>query len=435
MNILFVCHRFPYPPNRGGKIRPFNMIRHLAQKHRVIVATLAHSQQEVAQGAELRNHCHEVLVEVIPSAKRWMRAMCALPTLNASSAHYFWSAKLDRRIQQLQSRMPVDAVIVHCAFVAPYVRRLQAPFRMLDFGDLDSRKWSDYAKYQPFPWSAGYALEAFKLQRIERKLASEFDQCTVTAQGEFQSYQEMGVATPCQVIPNGVDAEYFHVSGNRPEHSNVIVFLGRMDYFPNIAGILHFVKDVFPLVRKRNPGAHLRIVGSNPVPAIQKLSLEPGISVTGHVPDVRPHVHDAGVAIAPLSIARGTQNKVLECMAMGIPVVASPQVAKGVQAAPDHHLLVGHAPHQFADHVVQLLNNPELRGRIAGAGRKQVLSTHSWAASMKLLDSITDNVSGQYAALRRSHATASKFTQPSCAAPTGQIMEEAGRIYRSERND
>lgn len=389
MNILFVCHRFPFPPHRGGKIRPFHMVRHLAEKHRVVVATLAHSEEELAQGSDLQKHCSEVIAEVVPSPKRWMRAASALPTSKASSARYFWSARLQRKIRELASRMPIDAVIVHCAFVADYVREIRAPFRMLDYGDLDSRKWSDYARCRSFPLSAGYALEAHKLQHIERTLAGEFDQCSVTAEGELQSYRELGVPTPCQVIPNGVDAEYFHFCGDRAQHSDVIVFLGRMDYFPNIDGILHFVKDVFPLVRSRNPAAQLRIVGSNPVPPIMALNQLPGISVTGLVPDVRPYVQDAAVAIAPLRIARGTQNKVLECMAMGVPVVASPQAAKGVQAFPDRDLLVGHTPNQFADHVIRLLSNTELRMRIAEAGRKQVLSAHSWAASMKLLDSIT----------------------------------------------
>ena len=390
MNILFVCHRYPYPPNRGGKIRPFNMIRHLSQKHRVVVATLAHSQEELAEGSALREHCSEVLAEVLPSSRRWMSAVGALPTPTPSSARYFWSPRLHSRIRELRSRMRMDAVIVHCAFVADYVRDVHAPFRLLDFGDLDSRKWSDYSKYRSFPWSAGYALEAFKLQQVERKLAVEFDQCTVTAQGELESYRELGISTPCSVIPNGVDAEYFHGPAERPQSSKTIVFLGRMDYFPNVSGILDFVKKVFPLVRSKVPDAQLRIVGSKPLAVIQELEKLENIAVTGHVPDVRPHVQDAAVAVAPLSIARGTQNKVLECMAMGIPTVVSAQVAKGVQAVPERDLLVGSSPERLADQIVRVIENPELRASLAEAGRKQVIAAHSWPASMRLLDSILE---------------------------------------------
>jgi sugar transferase (PEP-CTERM/EpsH1 system associated) len=388
MNILFVCHRYPYPPNRGGKIRPFNMILHLSQHHRVVVATLAHSQEELQQGADLSKHCSEVLAEVVPSPVRWMYAVSALPSAAPSSARYFHSSQLRRRIADLQSRMKIDAVIVHCAFMADYVRNVRAPFRMMDFGDLDSRKWLDYSRYTAFPFSLGYALETYKLERVERRLAQEFDHCTVTARGELESYRELGASTPCNVIPNGVDADYFHISRQPDQNYRTIVFLGRMDYFPNVSGVLDFVKNVFPLVRRQIPDAHLKIVGSNPVAKIRALENLGGISVTGYVPDVRPHVAGAAAAIAPLSIARGTQNKVLECMAMGIPVVASPQVAKGVQALPGRHLLVGANPQDFAAHVVRLLEDEPLRRSMAESARAQVVSEHSWPESMKLLDGI-----------------------------------------------
>jgi sugar transferase (PEP-CTERM/EpsH1 system associated) len=352
------------------------------------VATLAHSQEEVEQGSHLAHHCSEVLAEVVPSPMRWIRAAGSLPTAVPSSARYFWSGSLYRRIEDLQTRMNLDAVVVHCAFVAGYVKGVRAHFRLLDFGDLDSRKWHDYAKYRPFPWSAGYALEAFKLGRLERELASEFDHCTVTAPGEFESYEEMGSSTPCSVIPNGVDVEYFQLSRNRSSQSAVIVFLGRMDYFPNVAGILDFVENVFPLVRRQIPEASLRIVGSNPSPEVRALSQLPQISVTGFVHDVRPLVEDAAVAIAPMKIARGTQNKVLECMAMGIPVVASPQAARGVQAVPGIDLLVGDTARQFAGHVVNIIRNPGLRSSISEAARRRVVTAHRWDASMRLLDEV-----------------------------------------------
>jgi sugar transferase (PEP-CTERM/EpsH1 system associated) len=366
------------------------MIRHLNQKHHVTVATLAHSQEEVQQGNDLARHCSEVLVEVLPSPMRWIQAVGALPTLTPSSGHYFHSARLLSRIEEAQRRRRFDAVIVHCAFVAEYVRNISAPFRMLDFGDLDSRKWSDYAKYRAFPWSAGYAIEAVKLLRVERELARHFDYCTVTAQGELESYKEMGALTPARVIPNGVDTEYYRLSGTHRQDSLTVVFLGRMDYYPNVAGTLDFVEKVWPRIRDKVPDAKFRIVGSNPAARIRALQGRDGISVTGYVPDVRPHVEDAAVAVAPLSIARGTQNKVLECMAMGIPVVASAQVAKGVQAIPGRHLLVGKTSQEFADSVIALLRDRERRTKVADDARQQVISAHSWPESMKSLDEVLE---------------------------------------------
>src|SRR5262249_46278616 len=181
-----------------------------------------------------------------------------------------------------------------------------------------------------------------------RNLALRFDQCSVTTQHERESFQNLRVTIPCTVIPNGVDTSYFRRTGNHGGSASVIVFLGRMDYFPNIDGVRYFVKEVLPLVRAKMPNVEFRIVGSNPSSKIQELAKTPRITVTGHVPDVRDYVGDAAVSIAPLRIARGTQNKILESMAMGVPVVASSQAAKGIDAVPGRDFLVAEKAQEFA---------------------------------------------------------------------------------------
>jgi polysaccharide biosynthesis protein PslH len=164
-----------------------------------------------------------------------------------------------------------------------------------------------------------------------------------------------------------------------------------MDYFPNIDGILYFVKSIFPILRKHIPDVELQIVGSNPVQAIRDLATTAGVTVTGHVSDVRPYLSSASVAIAPLRIARGTQNKILEAMAVGIPVVATSQAAKGVQATPGEHLLVADDPESFAHEMIRMLDNVLLRNRISAAARRQIEAAHSWDASMRILDGMLQN--------------------------------------------
>src|SRR5215831_12483326 len=153
MQILFVCHRLPYPPTRGGKIRPFHMIRHLGQKHSVTVASLAHTSQEFEEGARLAEYCEEVIAEVLRSTTRWKSAVAALPTKTPSSVAYFWSPELSRRIRRTASARKFDIIWVHCAFVAGYVDGIASKFRVLDYGDLDSGKWAEYSKTRPFPLS------------------------------------------------------------------------------------------------------------------------------------------------------------------------------------------------------------------------------------------------------------------------------------------
>jgi sugar transferase (PEP-CTERM/EpsH1 system associated) len=263
----------------------------------------------------------------------------------------------------------------------------------MDYGDLDSAKWSDYAKHRAFPLSMAYALESAKLRRFEKLVAESSTHCTFTTQGERESFRLLGVSKPLTVIPNGVDARYFQRQNLAPADSNVIVFLGRMDYFPNIDGIRWFAKELFGPIRSRVPTASLRIVGANPVRAVKELEKIPGVTVTGFVPDVRPHVNDAAVAIAPLRLARGTQNKILECMSMGIAVVSTPEAARGIQASGGEHLAVGNSPQELIELTAALLLNPERRSQLAEAGRVQVEAAHQWAASMQVLDEVLRSVS------------------------------------------
>lgn len=392
MKILFVCHRLPFPPNRGGKIRPFNMIQHLSRKHEVVVASLAETEQELRDGAGLEKHCAEVIAELLPKPVRWRQACMALFTQEPSSVAYFRSKELHRKVQHKLREQKMDCVIVHCAFVAQYVIGWEGGFRWLDYGDLDSGKWAEYGEHRSFPLSLGYRLEAEKLRKYETTLAALFHQCTVTTQGELDMYASLGASTPCGVIPNGVDASYFSRPVQGTENSRVIAFLGRMDYYPNIDGILYFSQNILPIIQKTIPDATLRVIGSNPSLRIRELAHIPGVTVTGHVPDVRPFLADAAVAIAPLRLARGTQNKILESMAMGIPVIATPQAAKGISAIAGKHLLVADGPEAFAKQVIDVLQTRELRRSLSEAARKQVELMHHWPSSMEILDEILGQV-------------------------------------------
>jgi sugar transferase (PEP-CTERM/EpsH1 system associated) len=388
MKILFVCHRLPYPPNRGGKIRPFNMISHLSKRHSVTVASLAHTKEELSAGAALQEYCTEVIAEIVPDRLRWWQAVKALATSTPSSVAYFWSDRLYARIREKLESANFDLIFVHCAFVAQYVLDWDKTRRIIDFGDLDSAKWAEYSRTRGFPLALGYAIEARKLRKYEASVARRFKHCTVTTQGEMEEFNALETAVPCDLIPNGVDIAYFSMNGTRKEVGSVIAFLGRMDYYPNINAVMYFVEQIFPRIRQLKPDAQFRIIGSNPAAKIRALAKLNGISVTGHVPDVRPYLADAMISVAPLRIARGTQNKVLESMAMGIPVVTTSQAAKGIQAIPGKHLLVADGPENFAAQVIELLDNPRLRRELSEAGRRQVEAAHVWRTSMQKLDGL-----------------------------------------------
>jgi sugar transferase (PEP-CTERM/EpsH1 system associated) len=259
--------------------------------------------------------------------------------------------------------------------------------KILDFGDMDSQKWLEYARYKPFPLSLGYGWEGMKLLAEEKRLARRFDLCTATTRAEWETFKSYGIDTPSDWFPNGVDSEYF-APAEGPYDPDTMSFVGRMDYYPNQECMFDFCARTWPLLRQARPGLTLYIVGADPSPKVRRLGELPGVVVTGSVPDVRPYRRRSALMVAPLNIARGTQNKILEAMAMGIPVVTSRVAAGGVDAVDGEHFLVAETPEQYLRTILRVLGDPAERGRLAAAGRARMLSHHAWGPSMKRLDGI-----------------------------------------------
>ncbi len=387
MNILFICHRFPFPPKRGGKIRPFHMIKHLSATHRVTVASLARSDEEAREGEGIAPHCAAYEMARVSNPVQVMRMAAHLPTTRPSSMGFFYSPSLARRIDSLLQSQKFDLIFVHCSSVAQYVEDVRGIPKILDFGDMDSQKWLEYAGHKPLPLSVGYRLEGAKMLRAEKRLAAKFDLCTATTRAEWETLNGYGVDVSGDWFPNGVDSAYF-APAEEPYDPDTICFLGRMDYYPNQQCMFDYCANVLPQIRACRPNVKLQIVGANPSPAVRRLADLPGVSVTGQVPDVRPYLHRAALSVAPLAIARGTQNKILEAMAAGVPVVTSKAAAGGVDAEADRHFLVASTPREHAEAALRILDHPAERQRLALAGRERMLSHHNWESSMQRLDKI-----------------------------------------------
>ena len=389
MKILYVCHRFPFPPKRGGKIRPFNMIRHLHASHDVTVASLARSRAEAEEGRGIVPYCSRYEMARVSDPLQAARMVARLPTPVPSSFGYFHSPALARRIRRLLRSTAFDVVFVHCSSVARYVSHATNVAKILDFGDMDSQKWLDYARLRPFPLNLGYRLEGMKLVAEEKRLARAFDVCTTTTRAEWNRLESYATGAATDWFPNGVDSDYFAPAGERYD-ADTISFIGRMDYYPNQECMIGFCRDVFPLIRERRAGAKLVIVGADPSAEIRKLAEMPGVTVTGSVQDVRPYLRSSAVMVAPLRIARGTQNKILEAMAAGVPVVTSAAAAGGVDAVAGTHLQVADTPADIAAATLQMMSDPATRQRFALAGRARMLSHHAWDKSMQRLDRIIE---------------------------------------------
>ena len=390
MNILYLCHRFPYPPKRGGKIRPFNMIRHLHEAgHKVTVCSLARSAAEADEGAGIAAHCTAFHMGHVNEPLQFARMIVRLPLPTPSSMGYFYSSELAAKVRELLRSQHWDLIFVHCSSVAQYVEHVSDVPKILDFGDMDSQKWLEYAHYKPFPLSLGYTLEGSKMLWAEKRLARQFDLCTATTRAEWQTLNDYGTGATTDWFPNGVDAQFFSPTDGAYD-ADTISFIGRMDYYPNQECMQRFCDQVWPLLSAQRPQMKLLIVGADPSPAMTALGSLPGVIVTGSVPDVRPYIRSSALMVAPLAIARGTQNKILEAMAMGVPVVTSTVAAGGVDAEAESHLLVADTSAQIAAAVLRLTQNPAERQRLASAGRERMLSHHAWPRAMQRLDGIIE---------------------------------------------
>lgn len=358
------------------------------------MTSLVETKAEQAEISGIEAYCHEYIAQKMNRPLAWFKAALCLLTTIPSSMGYFHSRKLGQRIKNLIHENKYDLTIVHCSSVAHFVLRSNNnSAKLLDFCDMDSQKWLAYARYKPFPLSVLYWLEGVKLQRAERLLAKKFDCSSVATEFELETLKTYQSGKQSFCFPNGVDTEYFSPA-DREYDNNKICFIGKMNYYPNEKCMLEFCQSVFPKLREKYPQLILSIIGSNPTEKILALGDRDGIEVTGRVADVRPYVQSAALSVVPLSIARGTQNKILESMAMGVPVVCSDVAVKGIDALPERHVLVASNSSEYIKQISRVLDNAVERERLSGAGRDRMLSHHRWEIAMKKMDSqLADKIS------------------------------------------
>ncbi len=417
MKILYIAHRLPYPPDKGDKIRSFHMIKHLSQHHSVRLACLAWSPQELEKAKALRDYC--AAVDVVLLRPRWskIKSLVHLFSSKPLTVQYFYSKHLQRLIHQRIIEEEFDAIIVFSSCMAQFLPPGQTGFKIIDFTDVDSDKWLQYAEHVKSPLSIIYRLESKKLKKYEISLASLYDCCTVISEAEerlFRSYSKRFVLC---TVPNGVDLEYFQVKTEVPDEPTLI-FMGVMDYYANVDGVLYFHDQILPHIRRVIPNVKLIILGGNPTRAIRRLGRSKNVSITGYVQDVRSFLSQATACVVPLRIARGVQNKVLEAMAMGLPVVATSRAVEGIDARPGRDLMVADDPVEFAARTVKLLFDRQLQQKMSRSARKLVESKYHWNNCLQKLDLILEAIPE-----RSPETTANLSLASSSSSGNGSVLE------------
>lgn len=395
MRILVLTHRLPYAPNRGDRLRVYHMLQHLREYAELELVSLVHDDDEAAHVDDVKAFIPHVTTLRVPRWRTRLNAAASLLTSRPLTHALLDAPGMHDALERIVHERRPDVVFAYCSGMARFA--MQPPLdsipMVLDFVDVDSRKWRDLAASARAPLAAIYRREARTLGAFEARAAATASTALVVNEREAENARSLAPSANVHVLMNGVEIDRLRPQlppSNRPS----VTFCGVMDYAPNHDGMMWFVREVWPLVLKAQPDATLSIVGANPLPPLAQLcASEPSITVTGRVPDVRDWLWKAAVAIAPLRVARGVQNKALEAIAAGLPVVLTEAVAGGLPPQAAYASLVANTPKAFANHVVDLLRrSPAERRAMAASCDFRGLA---WSRTLEPLRSIFDHAHRQ----------------------------------------
>jgi sugar transferase (PEP-CTERM/EpsH1 system associated) len=377
-DILYLVHRFPYPPDKGDRIRAFHILKHLAGQAAVHVACLADEPVSDAHMAALQRSCHRLAVVPVAKVSRWARALGSLARGGTVTEGVFCSAALRATIERWIQETPFAACLISASSMVQYLDQpaLRHVPTVIDLVDVDSQKWHDYADVSGGVRAWLYRTEGNRLRSLEQGLPARARAVTLVSEAEADLYRHFCLPGCVRPVANGVDLQYF-----RPIYqaeSFECVFVGALDYLPNVDGVCWFCHEIWPTVRRSLPEAKVLVVGRRPVPAVRRLARLPGVNLIGPVPDIRPYLARAAVAVVPLRIARGVQNKVLEALAMSKATVVSPAALRGIGARSGEHVVCAHSPEEWAAAILRLLNSEAERGRLGSNGRRFLERHHRW---------------------------------------------------------
>lgn len=397
MKVLALTHRTPFPPDKGDKIRTHHLLTRLARKAEVHLCAFAEPPSDVAHAALLARSFASVTLLPLDLRVQKARALPWALTATPLTLPVFRSGAMFDAVARVVAAVRPNVIVAESTSMAPYaLAHAEVPL-VMDFVDADSAKWRSYADKASLLLRAVYLREAITLARYERRVAERAKVSLVTAERELVLMRTIAPGCDIRALPNGVDVDYFTARTELPEAPSA-VFFGAMDYHANVEAAVMLVREVLPRLRRRHPGFRVVIAGANPSPEVRALGEVPGVTVTGYVDDIRPHVRGASVCVIPLRVARGVQNKVLEAMAMGVPVVASPGAAEGIDATPGDDLLVARVDDggaAVADAVSGLVDDPARLTAVAERARRVVVERYGWEPRAEALRAICAEAAGR----------------------------------------
>jgi polysaccharide biosynthesis protein PslH len=394
--ILFLAHRIPWPPDRGDKIRSYHLLQKLTQMAPVHVGAFADNADEAAAATNPPLDNIASLCTPVRSKNTIVAGVEALASAKPVSLTAFGSGELQAWVKERLASGKISHIIVFSGQMAQFVPDDYAGPLVMDFCDVDSAKFASYADDGNALMRWINAREERLLSAFEAKIAARADASLFVSEAEAALFRSRSGADNVQAMGNGIDTVFYDPKAKFKKLHPVfpdplIVFTGQMDYRPNIEAVADFAQHAFPAIRAAHPETSFAIVGRNPVQTVVDLSALPGVMVTGAVDDVRTWLAGADIVVAPLRIARGIQNKVLEAMAMAKPVVASTAAAEGIDAQDGAHFRVAASVEEEAEICIALLNDLASRQSLGAAARAHVMAHYGWAGPLAVLDDLLGN--------------------------------------------
>lgn len=399
MEILVLSHRLPYPPNKGEKLRTFYQIAELAKQGHQITVYSPRDTEDDDKNCKQFNQLENISSELFPLAFKPLRLALGFLKGESLSAANFHSDALQNKFDQVLLSSQFDVILCSSSAMAKYISHSSVfaslatkPKLLMDFMDLDSDKWRQYAESSGFPMGWLYSREAKKVGDLEAFSQANFDACYFISEAEVELFGSATKTTDnVHVLGNGLNTEEFYPANPAPElkpDAPVFIFTGVMDYKPNVDAVLWFVESCWHAVIEKYPNAEFIVAGMNPSPKIEALKSQPGITVTGFVDEILPYYHKANYFVAPFRLARGVQNKVLQAFACGLPVITTPMGAEGINCSDGEHLLLASEPEQFLAAIEQLNQSQELRESLSQNALELIIREFSWEGKLKPLSQL-----------------------------------------------
>jgi sugar transferase (PEP-CTERM/EpsH1 system associated) len=394
--LLFLCHRIPFPPNKGDKITTFNLLKYLSERYIVHLGCFIDDEFDRQYVQELEQFCQSSFCLDICQRRQSTSGVKALLTGESVSTAHYRSVEFQTWVDETVTENNIDLLFIYSSGMSQFVEHEQYhdKTRVLDMADIDSDKWRQYAENKPWYTRWIYSREQKILAKHEQRVLQDFEAVTFITDEEaelFRTMSDESYQEKIYTLSNGVDTDYFDPNAefdltDLPKLvSPSICFTGAMDYWANVDAVVWFCKNVWPQVLIKIPTCTFYIVGGKPPVKVTQLESLKGVVVTGRVPDVRPYLANSKLAIAPMRIARGVQNKVLEAMAMAVPVVMTSMGQEGIQVDATQKALVHDNPMDMAESIIGLLEKATID---YSQNRQWIIKHYSWNGALEKLPSL-----------------------------------------------